>query len=208
MDDAFVLSALRVHRIRESPDRAPVLFFAVRLTHIIVHVMFLTSSFTEGVFRRRSVGGAGRRRLQPWLVTTAQGAQSPSAPDEGAALSGWDSSDEGQRQCCPDNVSGLSPSVRRRSTVTASKIAAVERRKARVPVTRHAGAFAKVPNVTKRRSGAPPPSGRQKGETPSGRAGGRNKDFWRSARMRRAEPQACVRVQPFPGFSCGNEETI
>ena len=40
-----------------------------------------------------------------------------------------------------------SPPVRSRSTVIALKIAAVERRKARVPVARHAGAFAKVPSV-------------------------------------------------------------
>ena len=33
-------------------------------------------------------------------------------------------------------------------TMTSQKIAAVERRKARVPVARHAGAFAKVPSVT------------------------------------------------------------
>ena len=33
-------------------------------------------------------------------------------------------------------------------TVTGPKIAAVERREARLPVARQAGAFAKVPNVT------------------------------------------------------------
>ena len=47
-------------------------------------------------------------------------------------------------------------------TVIGPKIAAVERRKARVPVARHAGALAKVPSVNLRRSGAPPPSGEAK----------------------------------------------
>ena len=56
-------------------------------------------------------------------VAASQGARSPAAPDEGAALSGCDLSDEGQRKCCLDNVSGLSPSVRRRSPVASSKIA-------------------------------------------------------------------------------------
>jgi hypothetical protein len=48
------------------------------------------SPFTEGVFRRRSVGGAGRRRLQARLVTSSQEAWSPSGPDEGPAFSGLD----------------------------------------------------------------------------------------------------------------------
>ena len=53
----------------------------------------------------------------------SQGARSPAAPDEGAAFSGCDLSDEGQRECCLDNVSGMSPSVRRRSPAASSKIA-------------------------------------------------------------------------------------
>ena len=43
-------------------------------------------------------------RLQAWFVPTSQEARSSSAPDEGAALSGCDPPDEGQRQCCLDNV--------------------------------------------------------------------------------------------------------
>src|ERR1700754_4590183 len=54
---------------------------------------------------------------------------------------------------------GESLRSRPRSAVAVSKIAAVERRKARVPSQRRAGAFAKVPQLDLRRSGAPPPSG-------------------------------------------------
>ena len=42
---------------------------------------------------------------------------------------------------------GKAPRSGERSTVIGPEIAAVERREARVPVTRHAGAFAKVPSV-------------------------------------------------------------
>src|SRR6266404_7189594 len=77
-------------------------------------------------------------RLQPWLVTTAQEARSPSAPDEGAAFNGWTREDEGQRQRCLDHGSGSPHRSDRRSTETAPKIATVERREARVLVTRHA----------------------------------------------------------------------
>ena len=55
-------------------------------------------------------------------------------------------------------------------TVIGPKIAAVERREARVPVTRHAGAFAKVPSCYPRRSGAPLPhanEGRKKRADPA-----------------------------------------
>src|SRR6266536_1245570 len=59
-------------------------------------------------------------------------------------------------------------------TVIGPKIAAVERRKARLPVTRQAGAFAKVPQFDLRHFGAPPPSGRQRrpGDSPEQRQGG------------------------------------
>ena len=56
---------------------------------------------------------------------------------------------------------GKAPRSGERSTVTGPEIAAVERREARVPVTRHAGAFVRCP-VDLRRSGAPPPSGEAK----------------------------------------------
>ena len=51
---------------------------------------------------------------------------------------------------------GKAPRSGERSTVTGPEIAAVERREARVPVTRHAGAFVRCP-VDLRRSGAPLP---------------------------------------------------
>src|SRR6185312_1702991 len=54
---------------------------------------------------------------------------------------------------------GKAPRSDERSTVTGPEIAAVERREARVPVTRHAGAFVRCP-VDLRRSGAPLPHGR------------------------------------------------
>ena len=57
-------------------------------------------------------------------------------------------SDEGQRQCCLDNVSGNSLRSDERSTVIVPKIAAVERRKARVPSQGYAGRLRKgVPVV-------------------------------------------------------------
>src|SRR5262245_6300451 len=57
----------------------------------------------------------------------------------------WTTSDEGQRQCCLDNVSGNSLRSDERSPVASSKIATVERRRARLPVTRQA-APSKVPD--------------------------------------------------------------
>ena len=148
------------------------------------------SPFTEGVFRRRSVGGAGRRRPQPWLVTTAREARSPSAPDEGAAFNGWTRSDEGQRQCCLDGGSGKLPPVRSKKHGDRDKNPAVERRKACVPVTRHAGAFAKVPSLTCAVSALRLPQGRQRnpGESP----GGRDKVIWQSARSSRGAESVCV----------------
>ena len=76
----------------------------VHLTHIIVRVMYTSSPFTEGAPRRRSVGGAGRRRLQAGFAASSQEAGSPSGPDEGPAFNGWTRSDEGPRQCGLDHV--------------------------------------------------------------------------------------------------------
>ena len=81
----------------------------------------------------------GWRRLQAGFAPSSQEARSPSGPDEGPAFGGWTRSDEGQRQCCLER-SGEALRSDRRSTVIASKIAAVERRMARLPVTRQAGA--------------------------------------------------------------------
>ena len=55
---------------------------------------------------------------------------------------------KGSTNCCLDHGECLGAPVRQRSTVAASKIAAVERREARVPVTRHAGAFVRCPVET------------------------------------------------------------
>jgi len=54
---------------------------------------------------------------------------------------------KGQRKCSPDNVSGNSLRSDERSAVTRSEIAAVERREARLPRKRQAGAFLEVPHV-------------------------------------------------------------
>src|SRR6266700_414697 len=116
------------------------------------------SPFTEGVPRRRSVGGAGMRRLQARLVTSSQEARSPPAPDEGAAFNGWTGLDERQRQCCPDNVRCKSP-------VQAKKYGGrVKNRRGGAPEGARAGCTArgrlrKGAQCDLRRSGAPPPSG-------------------------------------------------
>ena len=96
----------------------------------------------------------GGRRLQARFAPSSQEAWSLSAPDEGAALDGCDLSDEGQPNCCLDNGECSGAPVRRRSTVAGSKIAAVERREARVPVTRHA-APPKGARCYQRLAGAP-----------------------------------------------------
>ena len=59
------------------------------------------SPLTEGAFRRRSVAERGWRRLQAGFAIPSQEVLSSSAPDEGAALSGCDLSDEGQHQSLP-----------------------------------------------------------------------------------------------------------
>ena|SRR5260221_8998518 len=76
-------------------------------------------------------------------------------------------------------------------TVIGPKIAAVERRKARVPVTRHAGAFAKVPSVACAVSALRLPQGRQK--RPGRKSGRARKAELKSAGLRRAEPKSCAR---------------
>ena len=154
--------------------------------------MLHPSPFTEGAFRRRSVAERGWRRLQARFAPSSQEARSPSAPDEGAALSGWDSSDEGRRKCRLDNVSGLSPSVRRRSTVAVSKIAAVERRKARLLLARgRRGAFQKVPlcSAPFRRSASLRGGNKDPGESPETGQDGLT--------VRRHAPRGAGRARPF-----------
>ena len=101
--------------------------------------------------RGRRLGTLGWRsrvwRLQAWLVTTSQEARSSSAPEEGAALDGWDLSDEGRRKCRLDNGECLGAPVRRRSTVAGTKIATVERREARVPGNNGTRHLQKVPDA-------------------------------------------------------------
>src|SRR4051812_6201767 len=121
-----------------------------------------SSPLTEGVSGDEPLAERGMRRLQARLVTSSQGAQSPSAPDEGAAFNGWTGLDERRRQCCPDSVSGNALRSRPRSSVAVSKIAAVERRKARLSQRLRAGGSPsqKVPQLLSCvLTGAPPPSG-------------------------------------------------
>ena len=83
--------------------------------------------------------------------------------------------------------------------VIVPKIAAVERRKARVPSQGCAGAFAQVPQLYLRRSGALPPSGEAKktraktffGRKRPGRQG--QDDLTIRANSSRGEENACVR---------------
>ena len=58
----------------------------------------------------------------------------------------------------------LCSSVRARKSGPEPRDATVERREARVPVKRHAGAFAKVPRTTQRLFGAPLPHGMREGK--------------------------------------------
>ena len=74
------------------------------LTPFPFYIWCTPSRFTEGAFRRRSVAEPGWRRLQAGFAPSSQEARSPSGPDEGPAFGGWTRSDEGQRECRPDNV--------------------------------------------------------------------------------------------------------
>ena len=64
---------------------------------------------------------------------------------------------KGSANCCLDNGECLGAPVRRRSTVIGPKIAAVERREARVPGNNGTRHLQKVPDIDQRRSGAPLP---------------------------------------------------
>ena len=64
---------------------------------------------------------------------------------------------KGSANCCLDNGECLGAPVRRRSTVAGSKIAAVERREARVPGNNGTRHLPKVPDCYQRQSGAPLP---------------------------------------------------
>jgi len=74
--------------------------------------------------------------------------------------------------------------------VAAYKIAAVERRKARLPSNRQAGAFQGAQKMTLRRSGAPPPHGGNEdpGEKPGTRTGRADVRKARAARSRERAP--------------------
>ena len=67
-------------------------------------------------------------RLQAGFAIPSQEARVPSAPDEGAAFNGWTRSDEGRRECRPDNVRGSPSGPIEEDTVAGPKIATVERR--------------------------------------------------------------------------------
>jgi hypothetical protein len=103
-------------------------------------------------------------RLQAGFVTPSQEARSPSVPDEGAAFNGWTRSDEGRRQCRLDHVWVCPSGPLEEARWLSSKIAAVERRKARLPRAKgRRVAFAKVPQVlTCARPALRLPQGRQK----------------------------------------------
>jgi hypothetical protein len=86
-----------------------------------------------GVFRRRSEGGAGEQRLLWRLVTAAPGGRgSPSVPSRGTALNGW--TRRGLRAAKAARIrAGEHRSFRaRKDTAQGPKIAAVERREARL----------------------------------------------------------------------------
>jgi len=72
------------------------------------------------------------RRLHPGLVSPDQEARSLSVPAEGAAFNGWTRSDEGRRQCRLDQVWVCPSCPLEEARWLSSKVAAVERRKARV----------------------------------------------------------------------------
>ena len=99
----------------------------------------------------------GWRRLQARLVTSSQEARSPSGPDEGPAFSGLDNIGRRAAPMLPGSREVQASGPVKEDTVIGPKIAAVERRKVRVPVIRHAGAFAKVPSYDLRHFGAPLP---------------------------------------------------
>jgi hypothetical protein len=68
-------------------------------------------------------------------VAPSQEARSRSAPDEGAALNGWDPSDEGRRKCRLDNVRIWSSGPAEKRGGFVKNRPQVERREARVLVT-------------------------------------------------------------------------
>jgi hypothetical protein len=136
----------------------------------------------------------GRRRLHPGFVSPDQEARSLSVPDEGAAFNGWTRSDEGRRQCWLDHVWVCPSGPFEEARWLSSKIAAVERWKARLPRAKgRRVAFAKVPQVlTCAQPALRLPQGRQtktpvRGRGPGGSPGGSDKEVWRSARFRRVE---------------------
>jgi hypothetical protein len=98
-------------------------------------------------------------------------------------------SDEGWRKCCLDHVGVECFSVRRRSTVAALKIAAVERRKARLsPLKRQAGTFQRGAPCDLRRTALRLPQGGKERHRAKARKRGQNE--LTSAGTRRAEPEA------------------
>jgi len=75
---------------------------------------------------------------------------------------------KGSAKCRLDRASGEKPSGPIKKYGDRVKIAAVERRKARLPVTRQAGAFVEVPNVTSAlRAPLPHGSERREGAAPA-----------------------------------------
>src|ERR1041385_957944 len=153
--------------------------------------MVHTSPFTEGAFRRRSVAERGWRRLQARFAGSSQEAQSLPDPDEGSALNGWTGLDERRRKCRPDNARSRASGPGQEVRWLCKKSPRWSAGKARVPVTRHAGAFARgAQKMTLRRSGAPPPHGGNEdpGEKPGTRTGRADVRKARAARSRERAP--------------------
>src|SRR4051794_22857917 len=120
----------------------------VHLTYILICTMFSPSPLTEGVSGDEPLAERGMRRLQARFVPSSQEARSLSVPDEGAAFNGWTRSDEGRRQCWLDHVWVCPSGPFEEARWLSSKIAAVERWKARLPRAKGGRvAFAKVPQV-------------------------------------------------------------
>ena len=84
-------------------------------------------------------------RLQARLATSSQQAGSPSGPDEGPAFSGLDNIGRRAAPMLPGSREVQASGPVKEDTVIGPKIAAVERRKACLPVTRQAGAFVRCP---------------------------------------------------------------
>ena len=94
-----------------------------------------------------ALGGRSRvRRLQARLVTSSQEARSPSGPDEGPAFSGLDNIGRRAAPMLPGSREVQASGPVKEDTVIGPKIAAVERREARVLDVSGARHLSRVPD--------------------------------------------------------------